>query len=86
MKMNTLGHMIKNLPCFLVNFKAAINKKLLLTKCSKPTLVYVNKRFHLHYRELVLLQRILLIKKTTLFLKALEESRTFTVTKLTNCC
>ena len=61
MKMKALSHIIKYLPCFLVNFQAAIYKKLLWTKCSKPTTIYIIKRFHLHYRVLALLQRILLI-------------------------
>ena len=74
MKMNALSYMIKYLPCLLVNFQAPIYKNLLLAKCSKPTNRYIIKRFHLHYRELALLQRILLIITTTLLLKALEES------------
>ena len=72
--MNALSYMIKYLPCLLVNFQAAIHKNLLLTKCFKPTTRYIIKRFHLHYRELAIVQRILLIIATTLLLKALEES------------
>ena len=49
-----------------------IYKNLLLAKCAKPTTRYIIKRFHLHYRELPLLQRNLLIITTTLLIKALE--------------
>ena len=51
-----------------------------------PTTIYIIKVFHLHFRELALLQRILLIWTTTLLLKALEESWNFIVTKLTTVC
>ena len=34
MKMEALSYMIKYLPCFLVNFQAAIYASLLLAKCS----------------------------------------------------
>ena len=34
MKMEGLSYMIKYLPCFLVNFQAAIYGSLLLAKCS----------------------------------------------------
>ena len=55
------SYMIKYLPRRLVNFQAAIYKDLLLAKFSKPTTIYIIKRFHLPYKELALLQRILLI-------------------------
>ena len=81
--MSALSYMIKYLPCLLVNFQAAIYK----AKCRgyfwqnveafghvEATTTYTIKRFHLLYRVLALLQRILLILTTPLLLKALEES------------
>ena len=40
----------------------------------ETTTIYIIKRFHLHYRELTLIQRILLTITTTIWLKALKES------------
>ena len=67
METNALSYIIKYLPCLLVNFQAGIYKNLLLANCSKPTTIYIIKRYPLHYRHLSLLQRIFLIVRTTLF-------------------
>ena len=61
MKMHALSYMIKYLPCLVVNFQAAIHKNLFLARCKafehvEPTTNYIIKIFHLHYRELALLQ------------------------------
>ena len=80
------------LPCLLVNIQAAIYINILLARCrafehAEPTTIYItNLRFHLHFRQLALLQRILLIVTTGLLLKTLEEFWSFTVTTLTNIC
>ena len=65
MKMLALSYMIKYLPYLVVNFQAAIHKNLLLARCrafehAEPTTIYIIKKFHLHYRELALLQSSLL--------------------------
>ena len=87
MKMNPLSYIIKYLLSLLINFQAALyNKNLLLEKPSQSNTNYIIEKFHLHYRELALLQRILLVVTTTLLLKSLEELSAFTVTSLTNVC
>ena len=66
------------LPCLLVNVQAAIYRNLLLARCRAfehvelTTMYLTNLQFHLHFRELPLLQKILLIKTMALLLKALE--------------
>ena len=65
MKINPASYMIKYLPCLIVKFQATIHKNLLLAGCRtfenvNPTTIYMIKRFHLHYRELALLQSSLL--------------------------
>ena len=59
MKMNALSFMIIYLPCFLVNFKAAICKILFWQNVGhfehvEPTTIYTIKRFHLHTTESLL--------------------------------
>ena len=67
------SYLIKYLPRRLANFQAAIYKDLLLAKFSNSTTIYIIKKFHLPYKGLALLQRILLIVAASLLLKALEE-------------
>ena len=66
------SYLIKYLPRRLVNFQAAIYKDLLLAKFSNSTTIYIINKFHLPYKELALLQRILLIVAAALLLKVLE--------------
>ena len=47
MKINPHTYMIQYSPCLLVNFQAEIYKNLPVSKCSKPTTTYINKRFYL---------------------------------------
>ena len=92
MKTNALSDVIKHLLCLLVNFETAIYIEMYFWKNVEhfehvePSHIDINKRFHLHQRELALLQIILSIVSTTLFLKVLNVSGTVTVTMLNNVC
>ena len=92
MKTNALSDVIKHLLCLLVNFETAIYIEMYFWKNVEhfehvePSHIDINKRFHLHQRELALLQIILSIVSTTLFLKVLNVSGTVTVTMLSNVC
>ena len=92
MKTNALSDVIKHLLCLLVNFETAIYIEMYFWKNVEhfehveSSHIDINNRFHSHQRELALLQIILLIVSTTLFLKVLNVSGTVTVTMLSNVC